>query len=92
MRPVLICFVALMGILSAFVLPARSLQNSSASATSQANTDKPKIIVDQSISGGVYRSGAGHFTLMVPDGWKTNDDIVEPKFGIGGLSSPDNEM
>jgi hypothetical protein len=50
-----------------------------------------KTIVDQSISGGVYKNGAGHFTLTVPEGWRTNDDIVEPKFGIGALSSPDNE-
>jgi hypothetical protein len=29
--------------------------------------------------------------LTVPEGWRTNDDIVNPKFGIGGLSSPVNE-
>lgn len=29
--------------------------------------------------------------MTVPAGWKSNDDIVEPKFGIGGLRSPDNE-
>jgi hypothetical protein len=29
--------------------------------------------------------------LAVPEGWRTNDNIVEPKLGIGGLSSPDNE-
>src|SRR5580704_12621208 len=66
-------------------------QNGSAPATSQAATSPTKTIVDQSISGGVYRSGGGHFTLTVPEGWRTNDDIVEPKFGVGGLSSPDNE-
>src|SRR4029077_16979557 len=38
-----------------------------------------------------YKNGAGRFTLTVPAGWRSNDDIVEPKFGIGGLSSPDNE-
>jgi hypothetical protein len=47
--------------------------------------------VDQSISGDVDRNGAGHFTLTVPEGSRTNDDIVESKFGIVGLSSPDNE-
>jgi hypothetical protein len=66
-------------------------QNGSAPATSQAATSPTKTIVDQSISGGVYRSGGGHFTLTVPEGWTTNDDIVEPKFGVGGLGSPDNE-
>lgn len=47
--------------------------------------------MDQSISGDVHRNDAGHFTLTVPEGWRTNDDIVEPKLGIGGLSSSDNE-
>ena len=51
----------------------------------------PKKIVDQSISGTIYRNGAGRFTLTVPAGWRTDVDIVEPKFGIGGLISPDNE-
>src|SRR5580704_12978761 len=67
-------------------------QNGSAPATSRAATSPTKTIVDQSITGGVYRSGGGHFTLTVPDGWRTNDDNVEPKFGVGGLSSPDNEI
>jgi hypothetical protein len=57
----------------------------------QTAVNAQKTIVDQSISGGVYKNGAGHFTLAVPEGWRTNDDIVEPKFGIGGLTSPDNE-
>jgi hypothetical protein len=57
----------------------------------QTGVNAQKTIVDQSISGGVYSNGAGHFTLTVPEGWRTNDDIVEPKYGIGGLSSPDNE-
>jgi hypothetical protein len=66
-------------------------RNCPSPAISQAATSPTKTIVDQSISGGVYRSGGGHFTLTVPEGWRTNDDIVEPKFGVGGLSSPDNE-
>jgi hypothetical protein len=66
-------------------------KNSPTSAISQAETDRPKTIVDQSISGDVYSNGAGRFTLTVPEGWRTNDDIVEPKLGIGGLSSPDYE-
>jgi hypothetical protein len=57
----------------------------------QAGVNAQKTIVDQSISGGVYKNSAGHFTLTVPEGWRTNDDIVEPKLGIGGLTSPDNE-
>jgi hypothetical protein len=90
MRALLIRVTAWTLISSALTLPVRSLPNGSAPVTSQAGTGQPKMIVDQSISGGVYRSGAGHFTLTVPDGWRTNDDGVEPKFGVGGLSSPSN--
>jgi hypothetical protein len=57
----------------------------------QTGVNAQKAIVDQSLSGGVYSNGAGHFTLTVPEGWRTNDDIVEPKYGVGALSSPDNE-
>jgi hypothetical protein len=73
-------------------LPLYPQQNAPASAIPPTETHDPKTIVDQSLSGGVYRSGAGHFTLKIPEGWRTNDDIVELKFGIGGLSSPDNEI
>lgn len=83
--------VALMATASALTPPLHSLQNGATSATSRAQTDRPRTIVDQSISGDVHRNGAGHFTLTVPEGWRTNDDIVEPKLGIGGLSSSDNE-
>jgi hypothetical protein len=87
-------FIHVAALMAAFALalPVRSQQTAQPPANSPATTDKPKVIVDQSLSGGVYRSGAGHFTLKIPEGWRTNDDIVEPKFGIGGLSSPDNEI
>jgi hypothetical protein len=91
-NPSLRVTVALMAISFCLTPPLHSrLKNVQASATSQAETSATKTIVDQRISGGIYRSGAGHFTLSVPEGWRTNDDIVEPKFGVGGLSSPDNE-
>jgi hypothetical protein len=83
--------IALMVSASCLTPPVHSQQNAPVSVTAQAQTDKPKTIEDQSISNGVYRNGAGHFTLSVPEGWRTNDDIVEPQLGIGGLSSPDNE-
>jgi hypothetical protein len=98
MRLVFIDVVALMAASFALALAVHSQQtaqapaNSPAPAIAPAQTHEPKTIVDQSISGGVYRSGGGHFTLTVPDGWRTNDDNVEPKFGVGGLSSPDNEI
>jgi hypothetical protein len=92
MRIVFIHVAALMAASFAIALPVHSQQNAQPPANSPATNDKPKVIVDQSLSGDVYRSGSGHFTLTVPDGWRTNDDIVEPKFGVGGLSSPDNEI
>jgi hypothetical protein len=83
---------ALIAITACFTAPLHSQQNSApASANSQTETYKPKTLVDQSISGGLYKNGAGHFTLTVPEGWSTNDGIVEPKFGIGALSSPDKK-
>jgi hypothetical protein len=83
---------ALIAISSCFTAPLHSRQNSGPPpANSQAETYKPRTLVDQSISAGLYKNGAGHFTLTVPEGWSTNDAIVEPKFGIGALSSPDNQ-
>jgi hypothetical protein len=64
-------------------------QNKTAGPTPEISG--PKRIVDQSVSETIYKNGAGRFTLTVPAGWRSNDDIIEPKFGIGGLSSPDNE-
>jgi hypothetical protein len=89
---VFIHVAALMTASFALALPVHSQQTAQPPANSPATTDNPKVIVDQSLSGGVYRNGAGHFTLAVPEGWRTNEDIVEPKFGIGGLSSRDNEI
>ena len=66
-------------------------QDKSGAGLAQPEISAPKRIIDQSISETVYKNGAGRFTLTVPAGWRSNDDIVEPKFGIGGLSSPDNE-
>jgi hypothetical protein len=47
--------VALMAAASALTPPLPSLQNGPASATSRAQTERPKTIADQSISGDVYR-------------------------------------
>jgi hypothetical protein len=58
--------VALMATAPALTPPLYSLQNGPASATSRAQTARPKTIVAQSISGDVYRNGAGHFTLDGP--------------------------
>jgi hypothetical protein len=66
-------------------------QNKIATGSVQPETSATKRIVDQSISETTYKNGAGRFTLTVPAGWRSNDDIAEPKFGIGGLNSPDDE-
>ncbi|MHB8541766.1 MAG: energy transducer TonB [Candidatus Acidiferrales bacterium] len=46
--------------------------------------------VDQSISGGVYTNGTGHFTLTVPDGWQPSDALARKVSGaIGAVTAPD---
>lgn len=74
-----------------FCLSAPIHSQNKTAASTQPEISGPKRIVDQSVSETIYKNGAGRFTLTVPAGWRSNDDIVEPKFGIGGLSSPDNE-
>jgi hypothetical protein len=55
-----------------------------------AATDTRKNEIRQSISGGTYSNETGHFTLSVPVGWKTDDDLAQKTAGaIGSLSSPD---
>lgn len=79
----------LIAMLFYFSAPIHS-QDKTAGST-QPEISAPKRIVDQSVSETTYKNGAGRFTLTVPAGWRSNDDIVEPKFGIGGLSSSDDE-
>jgi hypothetical protein len=68
-------------------------QNKTESPSSQAEVPKTegKNIVNQTLSGTLYTNGATRFTLTVPDGWKANDDLVEPHFGVGALTAPDGE-
>lgn len=44
---------------------------------------------DESASGTVYVSDVGHFTLIVPQDWRTNDGPARAQYGIGALTSPD---
>ena len=47
--------------------------------------------MNQTLSGTLYTNGASHFTLTVPEGWKANDNLVEPRSGVGALTAPDGE-
>jgi hypothetical protein len=71
---------------------ARS-QNKADPPSSQAEAPKsgPKNLVNQTLSGTLYTNGASHFTLTVPEGWKANDNLVEPRVGVGALTAPDGE-
>jgi hypothetical protein len=68
-------------------------QNKAESASPQAEVGKsaPKKIVNQTVSGTLYTNGATRFTLTVPEGWKANDNLVEPRIGVGALTAPDGE-
>ena len=71
---------------------ARS-QNKADSPSSQAEVPRTQVktIVNQTLSGTLYTNGATRFTLTVPEGWKANDNLVEPHFGVGALTAPDGE-
>jgi hypothetical protein len=71
---------------------ARS-QNKADSPSSQGEAPKTagKNLVNQTLSGTLYTNGATRFTLTVPEGWKANDNLVEPHFGVGALTAPDGE-
>ncbi|HKF53135.1 MAG TPA: hypothetical protein VKB26_12550 [Candidatus Acidoferrales bacterium] len=50
----------------------------------------PRNEVSQSISGSTYTNGTGHFTLSVPAGWKTDDELARrTSMAIGSLAAPD---
>ena len=89
-------FVALasaLGVISLCIPSRVRSQNKAASPSPQAEAPKTagKNIVNQTLSGTLYTNGATRFTLTVPEGWKANDNLVEPHFGIGALTAPDGE-
>jgi hypothetical protein len=63
----------------------------SPSSHAEAPKSATKNIVNQTLSGTLYTNGATNFTLTVPEGWKANDNLVEPHFGVGALTAPDGE-
>jgi len=68
-------------------------QNKAEPPSPQAEVPKTagKNIVNQTLSGTLYTNGATRFTLTVPEGWKANDNLVEPHFGVGALNAQDGE-
>jgi hypothetical protein len=68
-------------------------QTKADSPASQAETPQsgPKNLVNQTLSGTLYTNGATRFTLTVPEGWKANDNLIEPRNGVGALTAPDGE-
>jgi hypothetical protein len=68
-------------------------QNKAESPSPQAEVGKsaPKNIVNQTLSGTLYTNGVTGFTLTVPEGWKANDSLVEPRLGVGALTAPNDE-
>jgi len=68
-------------------------QNKAESPSPQAEAPRTagKNIVNQTLSGTLCTNGATRFTLTVPEGWKANDNLVEPHFGVGALTAPDGE-
>lgn len=75
-----------------FCLSAPTRSQDKTSDSTQPEINAPKRIVDQSISETTYKNGAGRFTLTVPAEWRSNNDIVGPKWGIGGLSSSEAQI
>ena len=68
-------------------------QSKPESSSSHADAEKSatKTLVNQKLSGTSYTNGASRFTLTVPEGWKANDNLVDPTIGIGALTAPDGE-
>ncbi|HEV2617579.1 MAG TPA: energy transducer TonB [Candidatus Acidoferrales bacterium] len=49
-----------------------------------------KVKVDDSISSSnVYINRTAEFTLIMPDGWTTNDALADIPYGVGGLGARD---
>jgi hypothetical protein len=88
-----VILVSTLGMISLCVPSVVRSQNMAESLSSQAEGEKsaPKNIVNQRLSGTLYTNGATRFTLTVPEGWKANDNLVEPRFGVGALTAPDGE-
>jgi hypothetical protein len=82
-----------LGIISLCIPSRVESQNQAESRSSQAEAGKTttKNLVNQSVSGTLYTNGATRFTLTVPQGWKANDNLVEPRAGVGALTAPDGE-
>jgi len=66
-------------------------ENQAAGQTSAPVTTTALKSVDQSLSGTTYTNGAGHFTLNVPGGWQSNDELArKTSAAIGALTGTDH--
>ena len=86
-----VTFAVALGIISLCIPSKARSQNKAESPSPQAEVPKTagKNLVNQTLSGTLYTNGATRFTLTVPEGWKANDNLVEPHFGVGALTAPD---
>jgi hypothetical protein len=88
-----VILVSTVGMISLCLPSVVRSQSKAESPSPQAEVGKsaPKNIVNQTLSGTLYTNGATGFTLTVPEGWKANDSLVEPRLGVGALTAPDDE-
>jgi hypothetical protein len=88
-----VILVSTVGMISLFFPSVVRSQNRAESPSSQAEVPRTagKNLVNQTLSGTLYTNGATRFTLTVPEGWKANDSLVEPRLGVGALTAPDGE-
>lgn len=71
--------------------PANQSGDASALTAGSSPVPAPARKIEQSLKGTTYTNSQGHFTLTVPDGWRTNDELaLKTPNTIGVLSSTDN--
>jgi hypothetical protein len=90
--PRYLTFAGAMFVLSLCASDVARAQSATVGAAPQTEADQvTKTIVNQKLSGTLYTNGGSNFTLTFPEGWKANDNLVEPRLGAGALTSPDGE-
>jgi hypothetical protein len=87
---ILVSTVGMISLCFPSVVRSQNKADSSSSQTEAGKTET-KSLVNQRLSGTLYTNGASRFTLTVPEGWKANDKLVDPRVGVGALTSPDGE-
>lgn len=73
------------------ILSIRFSENQAEGQTTAPVTTAALKSVNQSISGTTYANATGHFTLDVPGGWQSNDELARKTSGaIGALTGTDH--